>query len=148
MVSGWNWFISIILNTRSSLLNIKNLCQIANSALSKGKPTMPPIFNSWEVLSSVSYIVKLFAKNLFKKFHHTYSVISFSVFYSATSINLHNISVTSTLIKKFITNTDLSKASGPDCIPVVVSKNYEPELSFIPAELFNMCQKEFYFTDC
>ena len=32
------------------------------------------------------------------------------------------------MIKKVITNLDSSKASGPDCIPVVVLKNYEPEL--------------------
>ena len=43
---------------------------------------------------------------------------------------------------------DLSKASGPDCIPVVVLKNCEPELSYILAELFNKCLKESYFPDC
>ena len=32
-------------------------------------------------------------------------------------------------------NLHLSKASGPDCIPVVVLKNYEPEISYILAEL-------------
>ena len=36
------------------------------------------------------------------------------------------------MVKKVIMNLDLSKASGPDCIAVVVLK---PELSFIPAEL-------------
>ena len=45
-------------------------------------------------------------------------------------------------------NLDLSKASGPDCIPVVVLKNCEPELSYILAELFNRCLKESYFPDC
>ena len=35
-----------------------------------------------------------------------------------------------------------SKAPSPDCIPVVVLKNYDPELSHILAELFNMCLKE------
>ena len=48
---------------------------------------------------------------------------------------------------KVITNLDLSKASGPDCIPVVL-KNCEPELSYILAELFNKCQKESCFSDC
>ena len=43
---------------------------------------------------------------------------------------------------------DLSKASGPDCIPVVVLKNCEPELSYILAELFNKCLKESCFPDC
>ena len=36
-------------------------------------------------------------------------------------------------------NLNLSKASGPDCIPVVVLKNSEPEHSFILAELFSKC---------
>ena len=45
-------------------------------------------------------------------------------------------------------NLDLSKASGPDCIPVVVLKNNEPELSFILTELFSKYLKESYFSDC
>ena len=45
------------------------------------------------------------------------------------------------MVKKVITNLDLSKPSGPDCIPVVVLKNCEPELSHILAELFNKCLK-------
>ena len=52
------------------------------------------------------------------------------------------------MVKKVITNLDLTKACGPDCIPVVVLKNYEPELSYILAELFNKCLKESYFPDC
>ena len=45
-------------------------------------------------------------------------------------------------------NLDLSKASDPDCIPLVVLKNCEPELSYILAELFNKCLKESCFPDC
>ena len=66
------------------------------------------------------------------------SVISLSVFPSRTNLKLHNISVTSKMVKKVITNLDLSEASGPDCIAVVVLKDCEPELSFIPAELFSV----------
>ena len=44
-------------------------------------------------------------------------------------------------------NLDLSKASGPDCTPVVVLKNCEPELSYILAELFSKF-KESCFPDC
>ena len=43
---------------------------------------------------------------------------------------------------------DLSKASSPDCIPVVVLKNCTLELFYILAEVFNKCLKEFYFPDC
>ena len=51
------------------------------------------------------------------------------------------------MVKKVITNLDLSKASGSDCIPRVVLNNCEPEVSYILAELFNMCLKESYFPD-
>ena len=45
-------------------------------------------------------------------------------------------------------NLDLSKASGPDYIPVVVVKNCELGLPYILAELFNKCLKESCFPDC
>ena len=51
-------------------------------------------------------------------------------------MKLHNISVTPKMVAKVVMNLDLSKGSGPDCIPVVVLKNCEPELSYILAELF------------
>ena len=50
---------------------------------------------------------------------------------------MHNTSVTPTMVKKVIMNLDLSKASGPGCIPVVALKNSGPKLSYILAELFN-----------
>ena len=52
------------------------------------------------------------------------------------------------MLKKVIMNLALSKASGPDCIPLVVLKNYEPELSYILAEIFKKCLKESCFLDC
>ena len=52
------------------------------------------------------------------------------------------------MVKKVIINLELSEASGFDCIPVVVLKNCEPELSYILAELFNKCLKESCFPDC
>ena len=51
------------------------------------------------------------------------------------------------MVEKVITNFDSSKASGRDCIPVVVLKCYEPELSYILVELFNKHLKEFCFPD-
>ena len=45
-------------------------------------------------------------------------------------------------------NLDLSKAPGPDCIPVVVLKNCELNLSYILAELFNKYLKESCFPGC
>ena len=52
------------------------------------------------------------------------------------------------MVKKVITNLDSSKLSGPDCNPMMVVKNCEPELSHILAELFNTCLKESCFPDC
>ena len=100
------------------------------------------------MLSSASNKAKLFAENFSKKSNLDDSGISLPVFSSKTNLELHNISVTPKMVKKVITNFDLSKASGPDCIPVVVLKNCEPELSYILAELFNKCLKESCFPDC
>ena len=41
------------------------------------------------------------------------------------------------MVKNVIMNLDLSKAYGLDCIPVVVLKNCEAELSYILAAFFN-----------
>ena len=51
------------------------------------------------------------------------------------------------MVRKVVMNLDLSKASGPDCISVVVIKNCEPKLFYILAELFNKCLKESCFPD-
>ena len=80
--------------------------------------------------------VKLFAENFSKSLNLDDSGISLSVFPSRTNFKLY-ISVPPKMVKKVIMNLDLSKAFGPDCIPVVVLKYCEPELSYILAKLFN-----------
>ena len=100
------------------------------------------------MLSSASDKAKLFAENFSKNSNLDDSGISLPVFPSRTNLKLHNISVTPKMVKKVIVSLDLSKASGPDCIPVVVLKNCEPKLSYILAELFNKCLKESCFPDC
>ena len=53
------------------------------------------------------------------------------------------------MAEKVIMNCDLSKASGPDCIAVVVLKNCELKFSYILAELFNKrLEEESCFPDC
>ena len=52
------------------------------------------------------------------------------------------------MVEKVIMNLDSSKASGPDCIPVMVLNNCELELSYILAKLFNICLTESCFPDC
>ena len=100
------------------------------------------------MLSSASDKAKLFAENFFINSNLDDSGISLPVFPSRTNLKLHNISVTPKMVRKVIINLDLSKASGLDCIPGVVLKNCEPELSYILAELFNKCLKESCFSDC
>ena len=99
------------------------------------------------MLSSASDKAKLFAENFSMNSNLDDSGISLPVFPSRTNLKLHNISVTPKMVRKVVMNLDLSKASGPDCISVVVLKNYEPEFSYIIAELFNKCLKESCFLD-
>ena len=87
------------------------------------------LFNGPEVLSSASDKAKLFAENFSKNSNLDDSGISLPVFPSRTNLKLHNISVTSKMVKKVIMNLDLSKACRPDCIPVVVLTNCDAELS-------------------
>ena len=92
-----------------------------------------------EVFSSASDEAKLFAENFSKKSNLNDSGISLLFFPpSRTNLKLHNISVTSKMVKKVITNHDLPKVCGPDCTPVVLLKNCEPKLSYILAELFSV----------
>ena len=100
------------------------------------------------MLSSACDETKLLAENFSKNSILDDSGISLSVFLSRTNLKLHNISVTLKMVKKVIMNLDLSKASSPDCIPVVVVKNCEPELSYLLAELFNKCLKKSCLSDC
>ena len=97
----------------SQKLGSQDFWRIANSVHNKGKSAIPPLFNGLEVLSSASDKAKLFAKNF----------ISLPVFPTITNLKLHTISITPKMVKKVITNLDSSKASGSDCIPVVVLKN-------------------------
>ena len=109
---------------------------------------MPPLFNGPEVLSSASDKAKLFAENFSLNSNLDDSGVSLPVFPSRINLKLHNISIIPKMVRKVVMNLDLSKASGPDYIPVVVLKNCEPELSYILAELFNKCLKESCFPDC
>ena len=76
------------------------------------------LFNGPGVMSSASNKAELFAKNFSRNSNLNDSGIFLPAFPSRTNPKLH-ISVT---------NTDLSKAPGPNCISAVVLKNCEPEL--------------------
>ena len=83
-----------------------------------------------------------------KTFLRTLILMTQAFLYLFSFLELNNISVTSKMVTKVIMILDLSQTSGFDCIPVVVLKNCEPDLSSILAELFNKCLKESYFPDC
>ena len=100
------------------------------------------------MLSSASDKAKLFAENFSLNSNLDDSSVFLPVFPPRTNLKLHNTSLTPKMVRKVVMNLDLSKASGPNCIPVVVLKNCEPELSYILAELFNKCLKESCFPDC
>ena len=138
--------------TKESIISQKfgsrDFWQIANSVLNKGKSAIPPLFNGPDVLSSASDKAKVFAENFFLNSNLDDSGFSLPFFLSRTNFKLHDICVTPKMVRKFVMNLDLSKASGPTCIPVVVLKNCESELSYILAELFNKCLKESCFPDC
>ena len=68
-------------------------------------------------------LLKTFLNNLYD------SGISLPVFPSITNLKLYKISVTPKMVKRVKMNLNLSKASGPDCIPVVVLRNCETESS-------------------
>ena len=99
------------------------------------------------MLSTASDKAKFLPENVSKNSNLDDSGISLPVFPSRTHLKLHNIYVTPRMVEKVIMNLDLSKASGLDCIPVVVLKNCEPELSYIFAKLFKSL-KESCFPDC
>ena len=132
----------------SQKLGSRNFWRIANSVLNEGNSAIPPLFNGPQALYSASDKAKLFAENFSRNSNLNDSGISLPVSPSRINLKLRNISVTPKMVKKVAMNLDLSKASGPDCIPVVVLRNCEPELSFILAEPFNKYLKESCFPDC
>ena len=114
----------------SQKLGSQDFWQIANSVLNKSKSAIPPLFNSPEVLSSVSDQTKSFFENFSKNSNLDDLGISLPVFLSRTNPKFHNISITPKMVKKVKMNLDSLKVSDPDCIPVVVLKNCEPEVSY------------------
>ena len=132
----------------SQKLGSQDFWQIANSVLSKGKSAILPLLNGPEVQSSALDKAKLFVENFSKNSNLAELGVASPVFSSRTSLKLHNISVTPKMVKMVIMNLDLSKASGLDCILVVVLQNCEPKRSYILAELFNKYLKDSCFPDC
>ena len=75
------------------------------------------------MLSFASDKAKLGAENISKNSNLDDSDISLPAFPSRANLKLYN-----KVVKKVIMNLDSSRTSGPDCTPVVVLENCEPEL--------------------
>ena len=122
-------------------LGFQDFWRIANSVLNKRNSAIPLLLKELEVLPSLPDKAKLFSKTFSTNSNLDDSGVLLPVFSSRTNLKLHNISKTLKMVKKAITNLDSSKVYGPDCIPVVILKNCEPELSYVLAKLFSMCLK-------
>ena len=99
------------------------------------------------MLSSASDKEKLFAQKLNNNSNLEDSGIFLPAFSSVNDLNWHDFSFSLKMVKKVIMSLGLSKASDPDRISVVILKNCEHKLSYILAELFNLCLKESFFPD-
>ena len=77
---------------------------------------MSPLFHGSELLLSTSNKAKLSEKNFSKNSYLDDSDVSLPAFLSGTDMKLHNIHITSKLVKEVILNLDSTKASVPDCI--------------------------------
>ena len=92
---------------------------ITNCVPNKVKFAIP--LNDPEVLSSASDKAKRSAEKFSNNSNLDDSHISLPGFLSRTNLKMHNIPK---LVKKVITNLDLSKLAGPDGILVVAIKNW------------------------
>ena len=78
----------------SQKLGYRECWRIADSVLNEGKFTIPPLFNSPEVLSSGSDKAKMFAETFLRTLiWKALEGISLLFFSSRTNLKLHNISV-------------------------------------------------------
>ena len=93
------------LASQGLLANSQQCSQLINK-----KSAIPPLFSDPEVLSSSSDKAKLFAENFSKTSNLDDSCISLPVFPCRTNLKLHNIFITPKMVKKVVTNLDLSKA--------------------------------------
>ena len=104
----------------SQKLGSRDFWRIANSVFNKGNSTITSLFNRLEVLLSASDKAKLFLEHFSMNSNLDDSGISLTVFPARINLKLYNISVSPKMARNVLKNLNLSKTSGPDCIPVVV----------------------------
>ena len=107
--------------------------QTAKIILRKVKFTTPSLFNAPKARLCSSNKTNLCDEDFSNNFNLDDSDIYLPVFPCGNNRKLYIIAITPKLVKKVTINFDSSKLPGPDCIPVVVQKNCEPELLYILA---------------
>ena len=114
-------------------LGLGDFWQTAKIILKKVKFTIPPLFNAPKARLFSSNKANWCDENFSNNVNLDDSDIYLPVFPCGYNRKLYIIPITPKLVKKVIINFDSSKVPGPDCIPVVVQKNCEPELLYILA---------------
>ena len=122
--------------------------QIPNSNFNKSKSAITPLFSDTEVLFSAYDKAKLTSKKVFKNSDLRDPGISLPAFPSRINQKLHNIFITLKLVNKVITNLDLSKASDPKCIPVVLQKELWTWIFINTSWTFTIHLREYCIPDC
>ena len=113
-------------------LGLGDFWRTAKIILRKGKCNLPPVFNAAKARLFSSSKTNWCDENFSNNFSLDDSDIYVPVFPCGNNRKLYIIAITPKLVKVTI-NFDSSKLPGPDCIPVVVQKNCEPELLYILA---------------
>ena len=111
------------------------------------KLPIPALFNGSGILSSAADKARFCAISFSRDSNFDDAGIFLPTFPS-TYLNLselHNLPVTPKMVKNVITDLSHFNVTCPDCIPVTVLKNWEPDFSYILVVLFNMFMKESCF---
>ena len=118
----------------SQKFDSRDFWRINDSVLKKGKSATLPLLGDLRCC-----FLLLLKQNCKKKLSKNSNLDNSGIFLptvpSGANLKLQNIHVTLKLVKKGITDLDLSKASGPNCTPVLVLKKCEPELSYTLAAM-------------
>ena len=109
-------------------LGLGDFWRTAKIIFRKGKFTLPPVFIAAKARLFLSSKTNSCDENFFNNFNLDDSDIYLHVFPFGNNRKLYIIAITPKLVKKVTINFDSSKLPRPDCIPVVVQKNCEPEL--------------------
>lgn len=115
----------------------KDYWSLCKSVLNNSKPTIPPLFNQFEVLTSSADKAECFAW----KFSSASMLNSFSVpipdFSPKTVALLSELHITPLMVLVIVFKLDSHKASSGNGIPAIVLKKCASELAPVLSKLYN-----------